>query len=157
MFIYLYAHVSFVTIFKLALEGSQFSFYYSHFIYKSMKPGKKNVPSGMLKQCFETRKRFCLLSLTAFQWKINFTKSKMDEIQSKFIFTLLNVFHLQKTKLENYTNRKVFFVFHKFLSFEIGCICAYINEKLYSSAQNKVVRSSIFIVSYFYIFSTAAV
>ena len=81
----------------------------------------------------------------------------MDKIQLKFIFTLLNTFHLQKTKLENYINRKVFFMFHKFLSFEIGCTCAYINETLCSSVKNKKDGNSIFIVSYFYIFSTAAV
>ena len=48
-------------------------------------------------------------------------------------------------------------MFHKFLSFEIGCTCAYINETLCSSVKNKKDGNSIFIVSSFYIFSTAAV
>ena len=48
-------------------------------------------------------------------------------------------------------------MFHKFLSFDIGCTCAYINETLYSSVKNKKDGNSIFIVRYFYIFSTAAV
>ena len=56
MFIYLYAHVSFVTIFKLALEGSQLSFYYSHFIYKSMKLRKKECPKRYAKTMFSNKK-----------------------------------------------------------------------------------------------------
>ena len=48
-------------------------------------------------------------------------------------------------------------MFHKSLSFEIRCTCAYINKTLYSSVKSKKDGNSIFIVRYFYIFSTAAV